>query len=149
MKKGKFSLVLLLALSLSLTMAASSWARPWGCGPGAMNLTAEQAGQLFDLKQKFMNDTAGLRKEMMVKRTELAALWRADNPDEKQILAKQKELNALKEQMQQKAVGFKMQARKICPQGSMGKGQGAGMGMGGACGMAMGPGGGMGHGGSW
>lgn len=157
MKKGKLSLVLMLALSLSLTMAASSWARPWGCGPGAMNLTTEQAGQLFDLKQKFMNDTASLRKEMMVKRTELAALWQAENPDEKQILAKQKELNALKEQMQQKAVGFKMQARKICPQGAMGKGQGAGMGMGGgmgpgaSCGMgmAMGHGGGMGPGGSW
>ncbi len=149
MKKGKLSLVLLLVLSLSLSMAASSWARPWGCGPGAMNLNAEQAGQLFDLKQKFMNDTAGLRKEMMVKRTELAALWRADNPDEKQILAKQKELNALREQMQQKAVGFKMQARKICPQGPMGKGQGAGMGMGGGMGMARGHGGGMGYGGGW
>ncbi len=148
MKKGKLSLVLLLALSLSLTMAASSWARPWGCGPGAMNLTTEQASQLFDLKQKFMNDTAGLRKEMMVKRTELAALWRADNPDEKQILAKQKELNALKEQMQQKAVGFKMQARKICPQGPVSMGPGGGMG---ACGMGMarGHGGGMGHGGGW
>lgn len=151
MKKGKLSLVLLLALSLSLTMAASSWARPWGCGPGAMNLTTEQAGQLFDLKQKFMNDTASLRKEMMLKRTELAALWRADNPDEKQILAKQKELNALREQMQQKSVAFKMQARKICPQGPMGKGQGAGMGMGGpgGMGMAMCPGGGMGRGGGW
>jgi len=144
-------LVLLLALSLSLTMAASSWARPWGCGPGAMNLTTEQAGQLFDLKQKFMNDTASLRKEMMLKRTELAALWRADNPDEKQILAKQKELNALREQMQQKSVAFKMQARKICPQGPMGMGPHGGMGMGGpgGMGMAMGPDGGMGRGGCW
>lgn len=151
MKKGKLSLVLLLALSLSLTLAASSWARPWGCGPGAMDLTTEQAGQLFDLKQKFLNDTASLRKEMMLKRTELAALWRAENPDEKQILAKQKELNALREQMQEKAVAFKMQARKICPQGPMGKGQGAGMGMGGpgGMGMAMCPGGGMGRGGGW
>jgi zinc resistance-associated protein len=155
MKKGKFSLVLLLAVVMSLSLAASSWARPWGgCMMGGGNLNTEQAGQLFDLKQKFMNDTADLRKAMMIKRTELSALWRAENPDEKQILAKQKEVNALREQMQQKSMAFKLQARKICPQGPLGMGPhggmgpGAGMGMDGGCpGLAMGPGGGMGRGG--
>jgi len=139
-------MVLLLALALSLSLAASSWARPWGM----MNLTPEQAGQLFDLRQKFMNDTASLRKDMAVKRAEMTALWRAETPDEKQILAKQKEINDLRTKLQEKAVGFRLQARKICPQMGAGFGPRCGIGGGGmggpGCGLGMGPGGGMGPG---
>jgi zinc resistance-associated protein len=146
MEKARLSLVLMLALVLSLSLASSSWARMgMGGGPGAMNLTPEQAGQLFDLRQKFMNETTNLRKEMWLKKAELAALWRAEAPDEKQIRAKQKEMNALKDQMQEKALAFRMQARKIAPQGAMGMGPGCGMGMGrgGGMGAGMGPGPGM------
>jgi zinc resistance-associated protein len=151
MKATKMFLVVLLALTLSLGLAASSWARPWGggmgfgggmgwgCGPGAMNLSPEQAGKLFDLKQKFMNDTAELRKQMVVKRTELASLWKAEKPDEKAIGAKAKELNALRGQMIEKGVAFHLAARKIAPQLGQGFGPGMGWGKGG-----MGPGG---HGG--
>jgi len=138
--------MLMLALVLSLSTAA--WARGFGRGP--MNLTPEQASQLFDLKQKFMNETADLRKAMWVKRAELAALWKAENPDSKQIVAKQKELNTVRGQLQEKMVAFRLQARKICPQ--MGKGMGRGMGMGHGMGMGMaggGPGMGMGPGCGW
>jgi hypothetical protein len=44
-------------------------------------------------------DTAGQRKQMMVKRTELAALWKIEKPDQTAIQAKQKELNVLRDQM--------------------------------------------------
>ncbi len=123
-----------------------------GCGMmGAMNLTPDQAGKLFDLKQKFMNDTADVRKQMMVKHAELAALWKAEKPDQKAIVAKQKELNALKGQMQEKSVAFRLEARKIAPQFGQGFGHGMGHrprhGCPGGCPMA-GPGGGMGPGGS-
>jgi zinc resistance-associated protein len=159
MKASKMSLVVLLALALTVSLAASSWARPWGggmggmgCGMmGAMNLSPEQAGKLFDLKQKFMNDTAEVRKQMMVKHAELAALWKAETPDEKAIVAKQKELNAVKGQMQEKSVAFRLEARKISPQlaqgfGHGGMGMGRGMGGHGGCPM-VGPGGGTGPGG--
>ncbi len=146
MRKGKLSVVILLALALSLSLAASSWAQH----RGMMNVTPEQAGQLFDLRQKFMNDTAGLRKDMAMKRAELAAIWRAENPDEKQILAKQKEINDLKAKLQEKAVAFRLQARKICPQMGAGFGPRCGIGGGGmggpGCGLGMGPGAGMGPG---
>ena len=61
MKTSKISITVLLALTLTLGLAASSWARPCGggmgggkgCGMmGAMNLSPEQAGKLFDLKEK-------------------------------------------------------------------------------------------------
>jgi zinc resistance-associated protein len=154
MKKSKVALALLLALALSLGLAAASWAGPMGMGHGmgigmgAANLTPDQAGKLFDLRQKFMDDTAGLRKQMAVKRAELAPLWRAEDPDQKAIEAKQKEINDLRGQLQQKMVAFKLEARKIAPNADFGRGMGmmGGMGMRGGGGCGMGPGGGPGLG---
>jgi len=150
MKTSKISVVVLLALTLTLGLAASSWARPFGggmgCGPGAMNLSPDQAGKFFDLKEKFRNDTAAGRKQMMVKRAELAALWKAEKPDQAAITAKQKEVNALRDQMQEQRTAFQLEARKISPELAQGFGRGMGRGMGhGGCPM-VGPGGGMGPG---
>ena len=83
-KNLKKILFLTLVVSLVGTTSAFAW---WGMDGGKrgwhrggkrwlmMNLTPEQAGQMFDLRQKFMNDTADLRKEMMVTGVELAQLW--------------------------------------------------------------------------
>jgi Spy/CpxP family protein refolding chaperone len=147
MRTSKISLVAVLALALTLGLAASSWARPgggmggdMGCGMmGAMNLSPDQAGKLFDLKEKFRNDTAAARKQMMVKHAELAALWKAEKPDQAAITAKQKELNALRDQMQEKRTAFQLEARKIAPELAKGFGRGMGGGMG--HGRGMGPGG--------
>lgn len=128
--------VLLVTLILGLMGASSAFAfrgmggGGMGCGMGGgmghgmgmrgmMNLTPEQAGQVFDLRQKFMNDTAELRKSLMVKGAELAQLWKAESPDEKAIQAKVKELGALKTQMMEKAVAQRLAMHKIVP-GAMG-----------------------------
>ena len=99
----KVSWRLVLALALSLGLAASVWAQPMGKGmgpgPHMMNLTPDQAGKIFDLMEKMQNETAGLRKQLMVKHAELAALRKAEKPDQTAIQAKQKELNALRDQM--------------------------------------------------
>jgi Spy/CpxP family protein refolding chaperone len=127
---------LLAVLGLSLGGVDAAWARGgWGC----MNadVTPEQSAQLFDLKQQFMNDTAGLRKQMMIKRTELAALWRGATPDQNQIQVKQQEVNDLRDQLQAQRAAFRLQNQQICPQAGAGKGCGAGrgmvMGQGGGC----------------
>lgn len=141
MKTRKISIVALLALTLTLGLAASSWAGPggMGCGMmGAMNLSPDQAGKLFDLKEKFHNDTAAARKDMMVKHAELAALWKAEKPDQAAITAKQKEINALRDQMQEKRTAFRLEAGKISPE--LAKGFGPGMGGGMGHGRGMGPG---------
>lgn len=148
MRKWSIHLMLLLVLGLTLSLATAAWAGP-RCG-GGMNLTPEQTEKAFDLRQKFMNDTANLRKGMAVKRAELLALWQAEKPDEKAILAKQKEINALKEQFQAKAVPFRLEMQKVCPMGqSGGPGGGMGMGPGMGRGMGMGHGGGYGPGCGW
>jgi zinc resistance-associated protein len=136
------SAVLLGTLVISLGIVDSAWARGgWGCMNA--NVTPEQSAQLFDLKQQFMNDTAGLRKQMMVKRTELGALWQNATPDQNQIQAKQQEINALRDLLQAKHTAFRLQNQQICPQVGQGMGRGAGRGM------AMGQGGGQGRGCNW
>src|SRR5271157_4184467 len=107
MTKGKKVTLWLLALALVLSLgfaAAVYAAGPMGMGHGhgMMKLTPEQAGKLFDLKEKFRTDTATLRKGLMIKRLEMRDLWKAENPDEKAILAKQKELNGLRDQLMEK-----------------------------------------------
>jgi Spy/CpxP family protein refolding chaperone len=116
--------IFLITLMVSLLGATTALAyRGMGGGMGKrwmMNLTPEQAGQVFDLKQKFMNDTAELRKGMLVKRAELAQLWKAEQPDENAIQAKVKELGALKTQFMEKAVAQRLAMKKIVPAMGMG-----------------------------
>ena len=143
----KVSWRLVLALAVSVGLAASVWAQPMGKGKGqGMNLTPEQAGQIFDLQEKFHADTPALRKQMMVKEAELAALWGAEKPDQTAIQAKQKELNVLRDQMQEKMTAIQFEVKKIAPDYDMGRGMGEGRGPGPGKGMGRGPGGGMGPG---
>jgi zinc resistance-associated protein len=141
--------ILLATLIVGLVGSTSAYAF-WGMGGGRghghgkhwmMNLTPEQAAQVFDLKQKFMNDTAELRKNMLVKRAELAQLWKAEKPDEKAIEAKVKELGNLRTQFMEKAVAQRFAMNKIVP-GTMGPCpmMGPGGGMGSGMGPGMGPG---------
>ena len=112
---GKRTLLLFLTLVLTVGLVAFVWAEapkgPAKGGPqgapegmmwhghhGFMNLTPDQAGKIFDAKEKFRNDTAALRKQLFVGRAEMAALWKAENPDEKAIEGKLKELMDLRAQ---------------------------------------------------
>ena len=63
---------------------------------------------------------------MMVKEAELAALWGAEKPDQTAIQAKQKELNALRDQMQEKMTAMQFEVKKIAPDYDMGRGMGEG-----------------------
>jgi zinc resistance-associated protein len=148
-------LPLILTLMLCLGFTGLAWAghgMGGGCGKGPgmgggcgmmgpgmghgmqlMNLAPEQIGQAFDMRQKFMNDTAEMRKQMLVKRAELRDLWKAKEPDKAKIEAKQKELNAVRDQLQSKGTAFKLDMKKQFP--TMGDGPGCGM-MSGGKGMA-------------
>jgi zinc resistance-associated protein len=151
-------LLLMLTAMLSLGMATAGWAGPRGMGGGCcdmgdmgmgpgmgmghhgwgkgmMQLTPDQAAKAFDMRQKFMNDTADLRKQMLVKRAELRELWNAKEPDKAKIAAKQKEINAVRDQLQEKATAFKLDMRKEFPNVAGGAGcpmMGGGKGPGGA-----------------
>jgi Spy/CpxP family protein refolding chaperone len=128
--KTKVTVIALLVMGLCLSLALTSSANPWrmkghefhrGHRGKFAKLTPEQAGKLFDLRQKFLDDTASLRKDMVVKRAELKALWRAKNPNEKQILAKLKEIDSVKAKLQEKVVPFRLAIRQILPKWPEGK----------------------------
>lgn len=123
------ALVLLLLAGLALPAWAGPWGGPcgWGSGRGlGRQLTPEQAAKAFDLRQKFYNDTVDLRRQLVIKQAELGELWRAKEPDQAKIAAKQKEINALRDKLQEKAIPYRLEMREICPMGGPGYGPGYG-----------------------
>ena len=89
---------------------------PGKTGPGlwgALNLTPEQTEKMKAMKKSFFEEALPLRNELMSKKFELKALWVQTNPDEGKILAKQKEINALRAQLQEKGTKNRLEMRKI------------------------------------
>ncbi len=98
------------------------------CGKSSP-LTQEQRTQLQELRQKFMNETATLRESIRTTRQDLRTLWRDPNAKAETLLAKEKELRTLQDQMKDAAVQHKIEVRKILTpeqlsQGPMGRGHG-------------------------
>jgi Spy/CpxP family protein refolding chaperone len=79
----------------------------WGCG---LNLSAEQTQKMRDLQAGFLKETSQLQSELKAKEIELRTLWDRRNPDQEKILNKQKEINALEAQLQEKARGYRLEA---------------------------------------
>jgi Spy/CpxP family protein refolding chaperone len=72
-------------------------ARPEGAAPWRLlDLSPEQSQKMKDLRESFSKVSIPLRNEIRGKRFELQALWMQMNPDQDKILAKQKEIIALR-----------------------------------------------------
>jgi zinc resistance-associated protein len=121
-------------------------------GMNRLNLTPEQKTKFTELQEKHWKDTVSLRNEMQTKRLELRTLWTAPNPDRNKILAKQKELNEVRDKIQARSTDFRLEIRKaLTPEqatqlGTMGAGMGFHRGMGRHRMMRQGPYGGPGQG---
>ena len=117
----------------------------WGSqGPGkALNLTAEQKTKLNELRTKFREENAQVIGAMVTRRIELQSLWSNPKAEAKAITDKEKELRDLQNQMRDKSVQMKLEARNfLTPEQIAQFGQHRGLGRGGM----MGPGRGMGMG---
>lgn len=124
-----------------------------GWGPGKENpLTPEQKTKFQELRRKFREENAQLIGAIVTKRLELQSLWTDPKADSNAILAKEKELRSLQNQMRDKVVQMKLEARKFLtpeqianwkPGWGMGRGMMGGRGhmMGMDRGYRMGPGG--------
>ena len=113
------------------------------------SLTPEQRAKFQELRQKLNDETANLRGTILTKRLELQSLWANPKADSKAIQEKEKELRSLQDQMRDKAVLFRLEARKILTPDQLAQfGPGGGMGPGSAGGrmMGYGPGTGCGYG---
>lgn len=117
---------------LAITMTAiiaglllTSQAFAWGPGPGRGNcmnrlaglerldLTKDQKTRIEALQTDHEKATRGLRDKIFDKSVELRKLWLAANPDKDKIRAAQKELNTLRDEMQEKATVMKLEIRKV------------------------------------
>ena len=76
-----------------------------------LNLSPEQISKLKALKEKFWKETIFLRNQMHVKRLELKTLWTVPTPEKDKIIAKQKELMDLFNQLQSKVTDYRLEAR--------------------------------------
>ena len=92
---------------------ACGMAGPRAGGPANLNLSKEQQEKMWQAKEKFRNDTQKLRYEVFQKGIEMRALYTDPNADDAKILAKQKELTALRQNLQDKMVQFRLEQRKI------------------------------------
>lgn len=123
MKKTMVALGLVAIMLLGVT---SVYAQGPGRGPGykgmhiqeswcpkISNLTPEQKAKFQELRRKFDEETAQLKGNMLTKRLELRSLWTDPKADPKAIMDKEKESGNLKNQMRDKVVQFKLEARKI------------------------------------
>ena len=127
--------------------------RGQGYGPGAwgpgLNLTPEQTQKMQTLRDSFFKETIPLRNEMMVKKLELRTLWAQAKPEQEKILAKQKEINALRAQFQEMATKHRLAVRNVLTpeqQAQVGSLWGGGFGPGYGMRGGFGPGRGMGPG---
>jgi Spy/CpxP family protein refolding chaperone len=80
---------------------------------GASNLTSEQQTQMRDLQQKHYNEMAPVREKMYNLRHELRTLWSDPKVDPTLIQSKTREMNDLRDQMQDKMVQLKLEARNL------------------------------------
>jgi Spy/CpxP family protein refolding chaperone len=144
MKKTLLALSLITVLILGVTYVyAQGPGRGPGQGPGwkgergresespgrFSNLTPEQKAKFQELRRKFSEETAQLRGALVTKRVELQSLWTNPSADPNTIVAKEKELRDLQNQMRDKALHAKLEARKfLTPEQIQESGRGMGRG---------------------
>lgn len=111
-----------------------------GCGAVAAvpNLSADQAAKIQKIQSDRYAEAATVRSEMYAKKIELQALFREPVLDQAKITAKQKEITALQNQLQEKGLVARTAVAEILtpeqraqlPANGPGVGGGRGRGMG-------------------
>jgi len=161
--KGK-KLMAAMAILAVVLMASTTWAygpgggRGWGrgpcysgdvAGPAGLNLTAEQSQKMQGLRVAHQKEVQPLQAVLFEKRGELRILWLEASPSEEKILKVNREIQAIKAQLQEKATKHRLQMLNLLtPEQKAqvqsfgpGKGRGMGPGKGPGMGSGMGPGG--------
>jgi Spy/CpxP family protein refolding chaperone len=133
MKKGYIVLGMLAVMVLTSAVFAFGPGGQAGCAPGQagggpgwqnghgghgrmaseLNLSKEQQDQLAALRKQQWEGLRPLRDQMSQKQQEMRSLYTDPAAKDATIIAKQNELNALRQQMQDRTVQFRLEQRKI------------------------------------
>lgn len=162
MKKLVMTVVTLIVVTVFAASAFAKgpgWGRGYGSGPyygpderafSQLNLTAEQTAKINALRDAYLKDTKPVQDKLFSKRGDLRLLWLQTNPDQDKILAVQKEIRGLRDQLQDKMTNQRLEVLKVLTPEQQEKvksfrmGRGFGPGMRGGAGMnGGGPGMGM------
>jgi len=95
---------------------------------GSEKLTDEQRTQLETLSQKFYDETAKIRTDLIAKGAELNILMNSSNADLEKAKALQKEISDLRAKLEQERLNHEFEVRKINPDARYGRGPGRGFG---------------------
>ncbi len=120
----------------------------WGPGKDSP-LSPEQKTKFQELRRTFREENAKLIGALVTKRLELQSLWTNPKAESKAILDKERELRDLQNQLRDKGIQMKLEARKfLTPEqiANFGPGCGMGPGFGGGHKKGYGPGAGRGYG---
>jgi len=156
--------ILLLVAIIAAPADAFRGGRGYGNGPccsgdfenvPGLNLTAEQKTKIADMRSAHLKDVKPLQDQMFSKKGDLRLLWQEKNPDQAKITAKQKEIRALRDQIEDKSTNHRWAIYKeLTPEqqealrayGPAGRCMGGGFGPGAGGGRGPGQGGGPGYG---
>ena len=83
------------------------------CFKKHLGLTDQQLARMKELKNSFRNDTRDLRYGLEIKRLEMRKLFTDPKTDDATLLAKQKEISKLRQQLSKKRAQMKIEWRKI------------------------------------
>ena len=78
-----------------------------------LDLSDEQLAKMKELKSSFRNDTRDLRYNLAIKRIEMRKLFTDPKTDDATLLAKQKEISKLRQQLSDKKAQMRVDWRKI------------------------------------
>jgi Spy/CpxP family protein refolding chaperone len=78
-----------------------------------LNLSDEQLAKMKELRNRFRDETRDLRYSLAIKRLEMRKLYTDPKTDDATLLAKQKEISKLRQQLWDKKAQKKIEWRKI------------------------------------
>jgi Spy/CpxP family protein refolding chaperone len=116
------AVIALAAIVASPAMAYRGMRVGYGSGPGnvadigaarGLDLTAEQTEKINDLRAAHLKDIKPLQDQLYAKNGDLRNLWLAREPDQNKILALQKEVRNIRDQLTDKMTVYRLEARKV------------------------------------
>lgn len=118
-KRNYLGIALITLLFLAGASAAQAqWGRGncpmgWAGNQPNLNLTDDQTKAFNDLQSKHVAEVSSVRQAIMQKQLESDRLFLDASPDAAKLTALQNEVSALKAQVAEKNLAYKLQARKL------------------------------------
>jgi Spy/CpxP family protein refolding chaperone len=130
--KMKKTVMTVMAVFFMTAVSTSAFASHWGRGPGydgpkgqgdcqaqnfrginPLNLTPDQTAKLAEIRNARIKEMMPLQEQMFAKRNQIKALWLDKSPDQDKIIAAQKEMRSLRDQMQDRITANRIESLKV------------------------------------